>query len=65
MAYKRPLTRRQSALIVVLWIFFVVLYLRYAPFNLMTLVVLALSGVFVLYPIRKSLRERQEYKSSK
>lgn len=60
MAYKRPLTRRQSWIIVVLWVVFTGLYLAKAELNLMTLLILTMASVAVLYPVAKSRRELKQ-----
>lgn len=51
MAYKRPLTKRQSYLLIGLWLVFLVIYLLNIKFSLSSLLIIAFSGFFVLYPI--------------
>lgn len=59
MAYRRPLTDRQSQVIIILWLIFVVLYLYYVPLSASGIVMLAFSAFVVFYPIVKSRRERK------
>lgn len=59
MAYKRPLTTRQSYIIIVLWLIFAIVFVYKVPINLISLVVLTMSAFVVFYPIRKSRRERR------
>lgn len=60
MAYRRPLTARQSQIIIILWLIFVVLYLYYVPLSTSGVVMLAFSAFVILYPIIKSRRERKK-----
>lgn len=58
MAYRRPLTAGQSAVIVVLWVIFAVMYLWHQSIDLYSVVLLTMSAIVVFYPIIKSWRER-------
>ncbi len=59
MAYKRPLSKRQSQIITILWLVFAILFLWKVTLNLFTLVILGLSAFIVFYPIRKSDKQRR------
>lgn len=58
MAYKRPLTARQSYIITILWLLFAIVFVWKVPITLFSLMVLGASAFIVFYPIRKSKRER-------
>ncbi len=60
MAYRRPLTARQSQIILLLWLIFVALYLYYVPLTGPGVLMIAFSAFVVLYPIIKSRRERKQ-----
>lgn len=60
MAYRRPLTARQSQIIILLWLIFVLLYLYHVPLSGSGVVMLIFSAFIVFYPILKSYRERRE-----
>ncbi len=57
MAYKRPLTKRQSQIITILWLIFAIIFLLKVTLNLFTLIVLAASAFIVFYPIKKSYKQ--------
>lgn len=59
MAYKRPLSKRQSQIITILWLVFAILFLWKVTLNLFTLVILGLSAFIVFYPISKSNKQRR------
>lgn len=57
MAYKRPLTKRQSQIITILWLIFAIIFLLKVTLNLFTLIVLVASAFIVFYPIKKSYKQ--------
>lgn len=59
MAYKRPLTQRQSLVIAVLWLIFLGLFLAYGRLSAASLVMLLMSAFIVFYPIVKSLKQHR------
>lgn len=60
MAYKRPLNKRQSQIITILWLIFAIVFLFKVRITLFTLIVLAASAFIVFYPINKSYKQRRK-----
>lgn len=59
MAYKRPLTQRQSIVIAVLWVLFAGYFLFYGQLTIGSMTMLLMSAFIVFYPIVKSLKQRR------
>lgn len=60
MAYKRPLSQRQSSIILVGYIVLLIYWLPHALWDGKTILILLLSAFLVGYPIYKSLRQRRD-----
>lgn len=57
MAYKRPLSPRQSFIITALWLVFAIAYLSRVPITLFSLIILGISAFVVFYPIQRSRKQ--------
>lgn len=60
MAYKRPLSPRQSYIIALLWLGFALLFLSKARITAFSLLAFGASALIVFYPIYKSYKERHK-----